>query len=438
MTLVTQCRFRAKVGDYACPRAALDLHNVRLCVFHFLIISKEQTEHPSLKLSALLGSDWPENIRDGFLKLVQDNEDNPEIESHNYTGFWLPSIDLRAVTFSKPVLFREAVFLQETIFSETKFKQDVDFFRAAFKGPIDCLSAAFEGPTDFNQARFDDSTDFSDTLFADTVSFCQVIVGGDVEFLNDAFDDEADFSFMKILKDGGLTFGGVDLRKASFLNTNLEKVDFRDVKWFRASNERRHALWDEFRPVDSRESGRNYSGIAQNYRELVLNCERKRDFESAEDFHIGEMEIRRRLAEAEGTTAVGRWLSKRFNAYALYWRFSRYGTSYMVALVWLLVWVLLVFPLIFLFSGFDMLSPDTGKLVERISYQMQPDHTQVLHWLSDWFKAASFSLSVSTFQRSRLYEATGRLAMISLPIESVIVAGQSALLLFAIRRRFKR
>jgi len=441
---VTTCRFKPKVGDYVCLHPIPEHADiVGLCIFHLLSISEKLPEHPAWKLSALLAHhDWPGRIRDQFHKLVDDTEDNPTADSHDFTGFWLPSINLRSCKFTKPVTFQEAVFLQATNFSAATFIQKVNFFRAIFRGRTDFISTEFLGPsTQFVQVRFEQDTLFGDTVFGGSVSFVQAVIVGDVDFLHAEFLDESNFSHIKVLKDGALTFNMVDLGRAHFLNTNLETVDFRDVRWFRAPNGRwasRRALWSEFAPLKKPESRRNYEALSLNYRELVLNSESKRDFESAEDFHIGEMEIKRRLAESECTTAIGKRLSKHFNAYALYWKVSHYGTSYIVALAWLLFWVLLVFPLVFLFSGFDMLSPDTGKLVERISYQMQPDHTQVLHWLSDWFKAASFSLSVSTFQRSRLYEASGRLAMISLPIESVIVAGQSALLLFAIRRRFKR
>ena len=34
--------------------------------------------------------------------------------------------------------------------------------------------------------------------------------------------------------------------------------------------------------------------IAENYRQLVLNYEHKRDYDTAEDFHVGEMEMRRK------------------------------------------------------------------------------------------------------------------------------------------------
>ncbi|MHB8391274.1 MAG: hypothetical protein ACYDBH_17095 [Acidobacteriaceae bacterium] len=413
-----------------------------LCAFHLLSVSEKLPDHGVWKLSALLASDWPDKIRELFSKLVRDSESNPNIDSHDYRGFWLPSVDLRGTRFTKPVYFNEAVFLQEAIFSEATFCESVDFFRAFFRGKTDFLSAGFDGPAYFEQVRFEQVTSFSDSVFANNASFCQAVIGTEVEFANDTFEDEADFCYIKVLKDATIVFDCVDLDKASFFNSNLEKIEFRDVRWFRPTNrkwaQRRRALWDEFRPLEEQEDKRNYQRIAENYRQLVLNYERKRDFESAEDFHIGEMEIRRREAELRFRNPILKLLLKYFNMYALYWQFSRYGTSYWVALGWLLFWVIGVFPLVFLFSGFNIMDTGTGKFATAIAYHLRPDFTHMWQAFSNWGKAVDLSLFVATFQRSRLYQPSGQWAICCLPIESVIAAAQSALLLLAIRRRFKR
>jgi hypothetical protein len=150
------------------------------------------------------------------------------------------------------------------------------------------------------------------------------------------------------------------------------------------------------------------------------------------------MEIKRKAEELRFRLPPLRWLWTYLNAYSLYRRFSRYGTSYMVALGWLFGWVVVIFPLTFMFSGFSVIDTSTGKAVAIVQYQMYPDFSHLGRWLSDWSKAISFSLSIATFQRSRLFDVRGELTYLLTMIESIAVAGQSALMLFAIRRRFKR
>src|ERR1035441_9943595 len=97
----------------------------------------------------------------------------------------------------------------------------------------------------------------------------------------------------------------VDLGRASFLYTDLESVRFRGVTWGQTKAKvplrilHRRVLWDEKRLKAAEVTPGLHEAVAQNYREMVLNSERKRDFDLAEDFHIGEMEVRRLLRGAE-------------------------------------------------------------------------------------------------------------------------------------------
>ena len=62
---------------------------------------------------------------------------------------------------------------------------------------------------------------------------------------------ECEFNGLRLGKDAQITFEKVNLKRASFLNTNLEGINFRDVDWYRPNSKlsflfrRKHALWDE-------------------------------------------------------------------------------------------------------------------------------------------------------------------------------------------------
>ncbi len=438
---MTACQFKSPFFNRACPNPTA-VPEFNLCACHLLSVGEEYPDHPVWKLSALLASEWPAKIREQFSELVEKTENDPAIESHYFAGFWLPMIDLRGTQFSKPVFFNHAVFLRDAVFSESTFGESVCFAHASFRGDADFMSMSFESEVDFEWARFKQAALFSDARFAGDALFCDVFIEGDLVFEGETFAGEADFRFAKIRKDGRLVFDGANLSFGRFGGLNLDRVDFRGVTWFQSTakmwTRSRNALWDEFRPLEEHETDRDFPEIADSYRQLVLNCEGRRDFESAEDFHIGEMEIRRRTAETKVRKPVLKWLWKRLNAYSIYWQFSRYGTSYIVAIIWLLAWVLVFFPIAFVFSGFQSVDTISGKPAEVIAYQVVPGFRHAAQWFFDWLKAINFSLSIATFQRTRLFEPSGDATYLISAIESVVVAAQSALLLFAIRRRFKR
>ena len=243
-----------------------------------------------------------------------------------------------------------------------------------------------------------------------------------------------------------------NLEQASFLDTNLEQIHFRDVEWPRKG--RRKVLWDEF-PHEGGEL--DYEKVAENYRQLVLNYEAKRDFDTAEDFHIGEMEMRRKKIrkQAEDKAAEAKWLGMKLlwrcwgaiNGYSIYKFLSNYGTSYLRGFVVLLVWLVL-FSGIFLYTGLKLSKEHKDSLKEHkedslhdINYEPCL-HTACQHvsWrkVSDSGRTFVFTLSLLTFQKERLYEPANAWTQFWICIAVPLLAGQTALVLFAIRRRFKR
>jgi hypothetical protein len=243
-------------------------------------------------------------------------------------------------------------------------------------------------------------------------------------------------------------FEKANLTQASFLDTNLERIHFREVDWYHKG--RRKALWDEFRHKGERP---DYEKVAENYRQLVLNYEAKRDFDTAEDFHIGEMEMRRKKKEEQAKNKAAEaksrgmkllwhcWeaIHQRTNGYYLYWLASNYGTSYLRGLLVLGV-LLALFSGIFLFTGLKPSKEHKG--LHDINYELCL-HTacQRVSWqqkVCDSARTIVFTLSLLTFQKERLYEPANAWTQFWICIAVPLLAGQTALVLFAIRRRFKR
>jgi hypothetical protein len=238
----------------------------------------------------------------------------------------------------------------------------------------------------------------------------------------------------------------------SYLNTNLERIRFRDVKW--PSKGRRQALWDEFHYEGWQP---DYEKVAENYRQLVINYKAKRDFDTAEDFHIGEMEMRRKKKrkEAEDEAAKAKWLGMKMlwrcwgviNGYSIYKFLSNFGTSYVRGLLVLGV-LLVLFSGIFLWSGLKLSEEHRDSLIEHKDSLHNINYELCLHtacqrtpWqrkVRDSAKAIVFTLSLLTFQKDRLYEPANAWTQFWVCIAVPLLAGQTALVLFAIRRRFKR
>jgi len=168
------------------------------------------------------------------------------------------------------------------------------------------------------------------------------------------------------------------------------------------------------RPTETR-----YELVAVVYRQLVNNFERVRNYDLAEDCFIGAMEMRRLDPAAP-------WFSRA--AVTLYRWASSYGSSYVRAAAVLGI-LLLAFGLLFALPWTDL-------------HVKGPAQTASPSWVLETVKVAGrglfHSLEVATFRSDTAYVTTklfGRLLGI---FESVVVPSQLALLLLALRRRFRR
>jgi hypothetical protein len=168
---------------------------------------------------------------------------------------------------------------------------------------------------------------------------------------------------------------------------------------------------------------------------LVRNYEEKRDYDAAEDFHIGEMEIRRKAVEAEARCRKWKKYFWRLNSYQVYRFLSNYGTSYWQALV-VLLGLILLSSWVLLFTG--LRASDGQAFIHYKFFSAASSLSAALHWMRDYLRAIVFTLSVLTLQRQRAYEPLGSWSHLWTAVASLLLAGQAALVVLAIRRRFRR
>src|SRR5205085_1726216 len=139
--------------------------------------------------------------------------------------------------------------------------------------------------------------------------------------------------------------------------------------------------------------------IAENYRQLVLNYERRRDYATAEQFHIGEMEMARMRYGAETDSRIVRAVRQWTNGFTAYKIFSNYGTSYTLALIWLLVLVV-VFSILVAATGFREVTPGSPDF--HSIWDIHGTPAECVSQLVDVLRHAMvYMTSVLTFQRER-------------------------------------
>lgn len=346
------------------------------------------------------------------------------------TTFW-------PVTFTEAGDFQFAKFLAAAAFREVQFEQVADFSAAVFRGTTEFDRVTFQGNAEFGGSAVEGRLEFA----ADDDSQC--------------FEAGADFSNVRLDPKSVMSFERVDLSDASFLWTNIESVVFKDVRW-RASERKfgpirltRHALADEYQTAGVHP---DYAPLSLNYRQLVRNYEAQRDYETAESFYIGEMEMQRRQLGL-GRPRLAGFFRSWLNGHGLYLLLSRYGTSYMWSLAILAVLVAAI-SLLMLGAGFrtaldatqggsSTSAAVTLPSISTIQYGLwfdteHPVAAEPRQWLRDYGRAFIFTTSILTLQRSRPYEPINSLGWLCMYLASVALVGQTALVLFAIRRRFKR
>lgn len=357
---------------------------------------------------------------------VQWNQ--PPFHALLLSGDW----DFSGAVFDQNANFSGVAFRKEIRFHDTHFRGQATFACGAFGETAHFIKTRFSGPASFNGTYFGGLGNFYEVIFESSVDFTCAKVRGHVWF-NGAephrcFADTGDFSRIEFLTGGKLTFENVNLSKAFFDNSDLEQPHFFNVQWYHPVSSfayRGAALWGEFSP-EKRE--RKFEALAENYRQLVLNYERRRDYQTADWFHIGEMETRRKAPGAGARFGSLRRFFSLHNAYRL---LSNYGTGIWHAFAVLLV-VIAALSCLFLLTGFREAG---GSEVIRYIPALRIPSRSLFH---DWSRAVLLTISTATLQRDRPYELVGGWSHLVGSVGFIAVAAQTALLLLAIRRRFRR
>lgn len=192
------------------------------------------------------------------------------------------------------------------------------------------LNASFENETKFNFA-YSNLYGRTKVIFADSL-------------LADGY-----FQWVDIDKNAEMTFGSfsrkdpLDLSKTSFLQTDVRRINFGNVKWGTIPP---GSVVDE-RFLKDRD-GPPYKAVVTLYRRLRENYERQLRYTEASDFFVREMELMRTKPSFMGgkmrLSKILRWLGSWFSVGAVYYVLAKYGEDYSRAIIWSLLSIFLIYP----------------------------------------------------------------------------------------------
>jgi uncharacterized protein YjbI with pentapeptide repeats len=171
-----------------------------------------------------------------------------------------------------------------TVFSAAQLSSDVTEFTTAKFGSAETyfVAAAFTKDVDFSSATFREKVVFAGTT-AGTTAIWVFVPQQWVEF-----DD------LRIEKPEQFTFHTVLLHPGWFINTDVRKVDFTNVKWYGMPGGAEGTLDEEIATLEQREVESHHTLLAQACRRLSANAEESREYSLANEFHYWSMDAARK------------------------------------------------------------------------------------------------------------------------------------------------
>ncbi len=286
--------------------------------------------------------------------------------------------DFNGATFTGNAEFCRVTFMQNVDFSQVSFAQNADFGQATFVQDADFFLATFTQDADFRKATFTQAACFEGTKFHGTANWKRSRFLDQAEFRHTKFDPQtagqpsAVFALAYFSRSGEFVFDDVDLSRALFHNSDMSQVWFTSsVRWGKREDNRGIAVFDEkilleqvpadfeaMIPLEEditeelqRNKQRDYRAVAQIYQQLKKNYDSRLDYWTANEFHFGEMEMKRLAGPTDGPFLwLRQWLHRSLSFVALYRYASDYGNSYGKPALWLLA-ILLLFAALFPLPG---------------------------------------------------------------------------------------
>jgi uncharacterized protein YjbI with pentapeptide repeats len=262
--------------------------------------------------------------------------------------------------------FPHAKFNDRSYFYRSQFKKkakEATFLGAQFAQHVNFVEANFGNGVEFTGATFERGANFRGTIFSGTAYFLSVRFLGPTVFAPNTlsfpfhekgkepllpFSTAEEVFFVEVTLEplDAITFKDADFQRCWFQGTDLRQAEITNAKWPKihrllpSIRERFprvnrlfpklgacNGLYDEVdslkklkeRKAQTRESQKDetlpWSHLEQSYRQLKQNCEDRRDYEQARDFHYGEKEMRRKNPENPLGLRILLWVYRLVSGY---------------------------------------------------------------------------------------------------------------------------
>jgi uncharacterized protein YjbI with pentapeptide repeats len=357
--------------------------------------------------------------------------------------------------FTQDAVFSSTTFEQNAIFTEVTFMFEAFFYRVTFMQDVEFRYSEFERSAEFLEATFMQNADFEKTVFCGTANWCGCRFLGPVKFRRTRFNPEgvkkpsAIFSEAKASQPAEVVFDGVDLSRALFLNCDVSEFWFTSsVQWAARKGNFGLAVFDESFLIEAElwKTLHQYCGpidhraVEQTYHQLKKNYDARLDYPKANDFHFGEMEMRRLAGPTNGRfLRLRQRLHRNLSLVAMYRYASDYGNSYGKPMLWL-------FGILVLSAALLPL-PEVG--LKRQGANQAETYASVWRTEDEWVpnlwaevrlvgKSAITSVDTATFQKSAEYAPAYPWGRVLAIVETLVTSTLFALFLLAIRRQFRR
>jgi uncharacterized protein YjbI with pentapeptide repeats len=379
-------------------------------------------------------------------------------------------------TFQQEARFRRAIFTGEAFFSGAGFTGETDFFRASFTQGAEFIgttfqnevkfigvaftqeaqftSAVFAQNADFSYATFTQAARFADTEFRGTVNLRRIRFLDQAEFRRTKFDPQiagqpsAVFALASFAKPEEILFDDVDLSRVLFHNCDVSQVRFSSsARWGRREGQGGLTVFEETIPLEQelergpkRDGQRDYWAVSHIYTQLKKNYDAGLDYWTANEFHFGEMEMKRLAGPTSGRLlGLRRWRHRNLSLVALYRHASNYGNSYWKPGAWLLG-TLVLFAALLPLPGVGLKRQETRQVETYASVWEVSKSARENLWAEAGLagKGAIASVDTATFQKSAEYAPNYPCGRVLAIAESLLTATLFGLFLLAIRRQFRR
>lgn len=345
--------------------------------------------------------------------------------------------------------------LPEISFFKTTFNGEVDFEGVTFNGVADLARAEFSGWADFSDATFNEITDFSDAIFVEYGSFYHATFNKGISFFGETFIKGGSFIGLNLKEKAKFEYS--NLKKVSFEDTDLRKIDFINCTWPKRlgrnvlydeirlfttyknndtveTSEEKKAFWDRLNHRFKQEwavfkkdlyFGKDYIKKAEIlYQQLKQKYKEEHNEPEVSNWHYGEKEMYRK------SSRFRRFFP--FSLSNLYWLSSGYGERPLRAGL-MFLFLILTISVLFGLAGLDPNPTLNGNPAYKIAE---------IKSLTDIFQhftgLIANTLQYATFEKEPDFMPTNIYGAFLKIVAKVFIPLQAALFVLAVRNKFRR